>query len=90
MKTFHYYYCYLYKRYLFSKLSNVAIRTTFYIFVAKINHGQIRNYIRFNFGCFIFLSFPFYLTIVIVFSCKTRLADCKLPCNSEICNCSLS
>ena len=59
-----------------------VLRTTY--FVAKINHGQIQNYILFNFGCFIFLSFPFYLTIVIVSSCKARLANCKLPCNSEI------
>ena len=48
-------------------------------FIAKINHGQIRNKIRFNFGSFIFSQFSL-----------TSLPNCKLPCNSENCYCSLS
>ena len=76
------------KRYLISKLSNIAICSRcYYILLQKLTMDKSRIT---SFLILVVLFFPFYLTIVIVLSCKTRLANCKLPCNSKICNCSLS
>ena len=73
------------KRYLLSKLSSIFIRTTYYIFCCRNKLGLIQSYSPLKF------LFSFLITrIVIVLFCKHRIASYKLPCNSEICNCSFN